>query len=173
MFPVVVGGILSGREIRRLILEQKIIEEYLDLDIQLAPNGFDLSLREIHSFTSSGYVDFSNAKRSLSSTVKLNPKNGVYSLKPGSYKVVFNEVLRLPNDVVALGFPRSSLLRCGVTVHCAVFDAGYYGRSESLLFVGNSHGFTLEKNARIVQLVLFRLSEPSEGYKGRYLGENT
>lgn len=163
---------LSGQEIRRLISECGLVKEYLDLDVQVTSNGFDLSLKEIYSFRNPGRVDFSNAKRVLSEAVKVEPENSVYFLKPGAYKVVYNEVLCLPNDIIALGFPRSSLLRCGVTVHCAVFDAGYYGRSESLMIVGNPHGFFLEKNARIVQLVFFRLEKPSEGYKGQYLGEN-
>jgi dUTP pyrophosphatase len=49
------------------------------------------------------------------------------------------------------------LLRCGVTVNTAVWDAGYSGRSESLLVVYQPEGFDLQKNARIVQLVFFQL----------------
>ncbi|MBS7246694.1 MAG: deoxyuridine 5'-triphosphate nucleotidohydrolase [Candidatus Jordarchaeales archaeon] len=163
---------LSGHEVRKLILEHSLVSDYLDLNVQVTSNGFDLSLRDVYSFNGPGRVDFSNAGRLIPDAVKLNPEGNVYSLKPGAYKVVFNEVLNLPRDIFALGFPRSSLLRCGVTVHCAVFDAGYHGRSESLMTVSNPYGFILEKNARIVQLVFFRLSEPSEGYKGKYLGEN-
>ncbi|MBS7287526.1 MAG: deoxyuridine 5'-triphosphate nucleotidohydrolase [Candidatus Freyarchaeota archaeon] len=166
------GGALSGSEIRKLILEHGLVKEYVNLDVQLTSNGFDLSLREVHSFNGPGRVDFSNVNRIIPDTVKLEPKGGAYFLKPGMYKVVFNEVLNLPNDVIALGFPRSSFLRCGATVCCAVFDAGYHGRSESLMIIGNPHGFFLEKNARIVQLAFFRLEEPSEGYRGQYLGEN-
>ncbi len=163
---------LSGSEVRKLILEHGLVREYLDLNVQLTPNGFDLSLRDVYSFNYLGRIDFSNANRMIPDAVKLDFEGDVYFLKPGVYKVVFNEVLNLPRDLFALGFPRSSLLRCGVTIYCAVFDAGYHGRSESLMMVGNPHGFILEKNARIVQLVFFRLEEPTEGYKGQYLGEN-
>ncbi|HLB27762.1 MAG TPA: deoxyuridine 5'-triphosphate nucleotidohydrolase, partial [Dehalococcoidales bacterium] len=71
-----------------------------------------------------------------------------------------------------LGRPRSSLLRCGVTVNTAVWDAGYSGRSQSLLVVYNPLGFRLQKDARVVQLVFFRLTGETEGYKGAYQGEN-
>ena len=73
---------------------------------------------------------------------------------------------------MALATPRSSLLRCGVTVNTAVWDTGYSGRSQSLLVVYNPRGIRLEKNARIVQLVFFTLDRETEGYRGAYQGEN-
>ena len=97
---------------------------------------------------------------------------GFLTLAPGSYIVTYNEIVHLPADVMALGRPRSSLLRSGVAVHNAVWDAGYHGRSQSLLVVYNPQGFRLQKNARIVQLVFLRLSEPTRGYQGTYQGEN-
>jgi dUTP pyrophosphatase len=74
---------------------------------------------------------------------------------------------------MALGRPRSSLGRCGATIHTAVWDAGYRGRSTSLLVVSNPHGFAVERDARVMQLVFFSLARPaSEGYAGAYQGEN-
>ena len=71
-------------------------------------------------------------------------------------------------DCGGLCFPRSSLLRMGVHVPTAVWDAGYAGRGEGLLEVGNPHGVRLQRGARIVQLVLFRLTEAARaGYAGQ------
>ena len=87
--------------------------------------------------------------------------------------VVFNEVVHLPLDLMALGRPRSSLLRSGVAMHTAVWDAGYRGRSQALLTVYNPEGFRVQQNAGLMQLVFFRLAQPVvEGYQGRFLGEN-
>jgi dUTP pyrophosphatase len=73
---------------------------------------------------------------------------------------------------MALARPRSSLLRCGVTIETAVWDAGYSGRSQALLVVHNPSGFHLQKNARVLQLVFFRLTGETEGYQGKYQREN-
>ncbi len=74
---------------------------------------------------------------------------------------------------MALARPRSSLLRCGVSVHTAVWDAGYSGRSQSLMVVYNPQGFKIHKNSRFMQLVFFYLNgEVTEGYKGIFQGEN-
>ncbi len=97
---------------------------------------------------------------------------GFIHLAPGIYSVTFNEVVHLPENIMALATPRSSLLRCGVTVNTAVWDAGYSGRSQSLLVVYNPQGFKLQRNARIIQLVFFRLQNQAEGYKGTYQNEN-
>ena len=78
----------------------------------------------------------------------------------------------MPKNIMALGRPRSSLLRCGVTIGTAVWDADYEGRSQSLMVVYNSRGFCVQRNARIMQLVFLELTGETEGYNGVYQGEN-
>jgi dUTP pyrophosphatase len=73
---------------------------------------------------------------------------------------------------MALARPRSSLLRCGVNIGTAVWDAGYSGRSQSLMQVLNAKGFRLQKNARVAQLVFMTLTAETEGYSGKYQNEN-
>ena len=82
---------------------------------------------------------------------------GWVHLAAGTYGVRYGEWVALPNDAGGLCFPRSSLLRMGVHVPTAVWDAGYAGRGEGLLVVSNPHGVRLERGARIVQLVMFSL----------------
>ena len=113
-------------------------------------------------------------QRELSSTEVIGfDSRGWIELDPGPYLITFNEVVNLPLDVIALGRPRSSLLRSGVSIHTAVWDAGYKGRSQALLVVQNHLGYRLQRDARVAQLVFFRLSTPaSQGYQGRFWGEN-
>jgi dUTP pyrophosphatase len=104
--------------------------------------------------------------------LQINPDEGLL-LRPGPYLVTFNEIVNLPLDLMALAKPRSSLLRCGVAVHNAVWDAGYRGRSQALLVVYNPHGFTVYPKARLIQLVFFKLAKrPDRGYSGRFQSEN-
>jgi len=100
-------------------------------------------------------------------------KDGWWDLHRGAYVITYQEKLNLPTDIMALARPRSTLLRSGVAIHTAVWDAGYSGRGEGLLSVLNARGYRLQRGARVLQLVFFRLSSPTaEGYKGRYHGEN-
>ncbi len=168
------AAVLSGQDIRGLLkLEPPLIEGYINLDEQLQPNGFDFTLRDIALLQSPGKLATSNSQRQVSGLAPLVFDGlGFIELVPGIYSITFNEIVHLPGDVMALATPRSSLLRCGVTIHTAVWDAGYSGRSQSLMVVYNTHGFRLQKNARILQLVFFRLTRETDGYQGTYQGEN-
>jgi dUTP pyrophosphatase len=170
------GPCALGREaLRRLILsDPPLLTDWLDLEQQLQPNGVDLTLKEIGVYEGAGVVARDNAGRRLPEVRPLAfGEDGFLDLAPGPYQIVYNEVVDLPLDLMALGRPRSSLGRCGVTIHSAVWDAGYRGRSTSLLVVANPAGFRLERNARVLQLVFFGLGETvGEGYRGAYQGEN-
>ena len=168
-------GVLSREQLRaRLTGSDPLITDWLDLEAQLQPNGFDLTLREVSRLAGPGAIAVDNASRTLPPLEPLPfGADGFLDLSPGPYHILYNEVVHLPTDLMALGRPRSSLGRCGVAIHTAVWDAGYEGRSTSLLVVANPHGFRVERNARVMQLVFFGLATAAaEGYRGAYQGEN-
>jgi dUTP pyrophosphatase len=166
--------VLSKTDIQRLIRAvPPLVENYLDLESQLQPNGIDVTVRDIARLQSSGTIAVDNANRQLSSLTPLEfDRQGYVDLTSGPYLITLNEIVNLPNNVMALSRPRSSLLRCGVTIETAVWDAGYSGRSQSLLVVHNSSGFRLQRNSRVLQLIFFFLTGETEGYKGKYQREN-
>jgi len=173
--PATRPGVLGREELRRRFDGPRpLVSGWLDLEQQLQPNGIDLSLREAGRFDGGGVLAAENAGRRLPAVVPLEfDPGGFLELGPGPYQVVFNEVVDLPNDLMALGRPRSSLCRCGVQLHTAVWDAGYRGRSTALLVVANPAGFRLQRGARLLQLVFFPLGHAvADGYDGVYLGEN-
>jgi dUTP pyrophosphatase len=173
--PGGLGGALGREELlQRILGDSPLLSDYLSLDEQLQPNGFDLSVGQINELVGRGTLGVSNADRVLpESREHLFDDAGWLDLGPGTFQVVFNEVVNLPNDLMALGRPRSSLCRCGVTLGTAVWDAGYRGRSTSLMIVANPAGFRIARNARLLQLVFFTLSNATaRGYDGVYQGEN-
>jgi len=140
---------------------------------QMQPCGIDMTLKEVHELLDAGEIDFDNSKRKISASRKLEFAEGKLHLVQGCYKIIYNEYVSVPLDACAFGFPRSSLLRCGADVRCAVWDPGYHGRSESLLVVNSAHGITLHKDAKVCQLVFARLESAAHaGYEGKYKGEN-
>ena len=167
-------AILSRQDIYRLLEQQPpLIEGHIDLEEQVQSNGFDITLREIAMLQSPGKIAVANSQRLVSDLAPLAFDGlGFIELMPGAYLITFNEIVHLPNNVMALARPRSSLLRCGVTVHNAVWDAGYSGRSQALMVVYNPQGFRIQRNARVVQLVFLQLTQETEGYQGAYQGEN-
>ena len=167
-------AVLSDSEIRRLLKQKPpLVEDYIDLEAQGQANGFELTLRDVAVIQSAGRIAVDNSQRVISGVSPLVFDGlGDIELIPGTYLITYNEIVHLPKNLIALGRPRSSLLRCGVTIGTAVWDAGYEGRSQSLLVVYNTRGIRLQKNARLIQLVFFELTGESEGYNGVYQGEN-
>ena len=166
---------LNRQEIQELIKEKGLITDYLNLDIQLTPNGFDLTAGSVFEFVSSGALDFSNKERVIPQAKEVLPekkdpqdKFGWWNLKKGAYKIRTNEAFNLLNDLVVIASPRSSLLRMGAFTQTAVWDAGFKGKSEFILVVENSQGLRLKQNARIIQAMFIRINETNFGYQGIY-----
>ena len=166
--------VLTKWDIHRLLKQEPpLIEGYVNLEEQVQSNGFDLTLREVALLQSSGRIAVADNQRLVSDLAPLVFDGlGFIDLMAGAYIITYNEIVHLPQNVIALAAPRSSLLRCGVMINTAVWDAGYSGRSQSLMVVYNPQGFRLQRNARIVQLVFLKLTQETEGYHGVYQGEN-
>ena len=167
-------AVLSKQDIHRLLQpEPPLIEGYINLEEQVQPNGFDLTLREVALLQSLGKIAVNDSHRLVSDLAPLVFDGlGFIDLMAGAYIITYNEIVHLPKNIIALATPRSSLLRCGVTVNTAVWDAGYSGRSQSLMIVYNPQGLRLQRNARIVQLIFLELTQETEGYQGVYQREN-
>ena len=168
------NGVLSRKDIKRLIQQNpSLIEGYIDLEQQLQPNGFDITFREVAMMENMGQIGIDNAQRQLPDLVPLVfDHQGFIELIPGNYIITYNEIVHIPTNLMALARPRSSLLRCGISIGTAVWDAGYSGRSQSLMLVYNSRCFRVQQNARVAQLVFMTLTGQTGSYAGKYQNEN-
>jgi len=136
---------------------------------QVQPNGVDLSLDQLWRVVEPGALGVADVDRHLPERAPVPfGDDGWATLAPGAYVARFAETVSMPTDRAGLAFPRSSLLRMGVHVPTAVWDAGYSGRGETVLVVASPHGVRLQRGARIAQLVVFQLTRETEGYTGRY-----
>ena len=169
-------GILSKRELlERLRAAPPLVEHMLNPDLQVQGNGVELTVKEVARFKSKGAIALDNRERVLAETepLRFDAEDYVH-LEPGPHLVTYSERVNVPRDLVAIGRPRSSLMRSGATIESAVWDAGYSGRGQGLLVVFNPHGLDLKEGARVIQLVFYRLSEEVlEGYGGIYQNEGT
>ncbi len=166
------NAMLNSNDIRQMIEKNGVISDFINLEKQIQPSGFDLSLKEVYHYENSGAVDFSNEERVIAKTKEIKPdSNGWYKLKEGCYTVIYNEIVKIPLDIVVIARPRSTMLRNGATVETAVWDPGYQGRSSSLLIIYNPFGLRIKENARIAQLIFYNIDFVEKGYSGIYQRE--
>lgn len=166
---------LNKNEIEGLIKESGLVSGYIDLETQLTPNGFDMTVEKIYEYAGEGALDFSNKERKLpdekeTAVKKKNEadKFGWWQLKKGAYKIKTNETVKLPNDLIAIAFTRSSLLRMGAFTQNGVWDAGFCGKSEFILVVENPMGIKIKQNARVIQLLFCKVNKSEHFYQGIY-----
>ncbi|MCS7050185.1 MAG: deoxyuridine 5'-triphosphate nucleotidohydrolase [Thermomicrobium sp.] len=167
-------GVLSREQLAALLAsEPPLVRDLPVPEEQIQPHGIDLTVAAISRFGGQGQIGAQDAERRLPEFEPVEPDTaGWWELSPGPYLVRFTETVSLPPDCMAYARPRSSLLRCGVALHTAVWDAGYRGQGVALLVVYNPAGFRLRRWARVAQLVFHRLEQPvTEGYRGIYQGE--
>jgi dUTP pyrophosphatase len=135
----------------------------------VTPPGYDFSVSAV--FT---YVDFGGLwkdRKSVPEYEEMEAINDCYNLGPGPYMVRFAEMVEIPKNCMAIMHPRSTLLRCGVSLETAVWDAGYVGISSTLMVVHNPAGFLLAKGARVGHMTFHQLDRAVGGYSGSYQGE--
>ncbi|HUG55712.1 MAG TPA: deoxyuridine 5'-triphosphate nucleotidohydrolase [Candidatus Limnocylindrales bacterium] len=168
-------AVLSREELRAALAADPPLVEDVDERAQLQPNGIDLRIERVQRLTSPALLGAADSVREPAAREDLAADgDGWWDLHQGAYVIGYREKVNLPNGVMAFARPRSTLLRSGVAVHTAVWDAGYSGRGEGLLSVLNPRGYRVQRGARVVQLVFLRLgNEAAEGYRGKYQGEGS
>lgn len=166
--------VLTREEILELIEKEEMIQNYIDLELQLNDHGFDITVDKIYKLVGYSVIDFTNELRTLPRYEELSfEKTRIRDkeveavvLEPGCYVVEINEIVKLPRNICAVVLPRSSLIRSGIALHSALWDAGYHGKGRLMLSVHNSAIIT--ENARIGQMMFLTLNAEVEGYKGSY-----
>lgn len=86
------------------------------------------------------------------------------------YETVSNVWVEIPEGTAGLVVHRSSLNRNGVQVVSALWDAGFNGNLNAVLYVHNPNGIFIEKGARIAQFYLME-SQTLGLYEGQYQSE--
>lgn len=167
-------AILSDSEINELLLKTPpLISEFIDLEWQLQPAGFDMTVASVFRVVGQGTIrnTADNTKELESPNLRARleeiscDREDLFSLVSGSYVVGFNEVLCLPNDVLGIAFGRSTLIRYGASLISGLWDPGFRGKSKCGLVVHNSSGIRVGKNTSLLQMTFHRLTGTSQGFQ--------
>ena len=166
------AGAMTGKHILNEIASHGMITSTVNLDVQVQPAGFDLTVNRIETFASDGHIDFNNKRRRTATTRFVSlyhlATHDYYQLAPGAYKLSFNERIRVPINCITILQTRSSLLRSGASIHAGFGDPGFDGHYSVLLVVHNENGIEIEVNARVAQLVFLPVMSGATPYDGIY-----
>lgn len=157
--------ILSDKDFESEVVEHNIVEPFIVDNLQ--PCSLDLTLGDKLLIPTSGreYTIHEEVK-----TFEVGVDD--YKLQSGDFVLASTaEWVNIPAHLVGEVTGRSSIARMGLEVHLTAgwIDAGFKGNI-TLEIVNNSDNvIQLKEDARIAQLVLYRLSSPVEQeYNGKY-----
>lgn len=120
--------------------------------------GVDLTVKKIYYPVNYNKVFARICKDEVHSEIEwkeLDPEKGEpFELIPGFYSVVFDQGVKIPNNLNGVIHTRSSLLRHGCNCEGGRYDSGYVSDNlGSMLFV--QARIQIEKHAPIAQFVLY------------------
>ena len=114
-----------------------------------------------------GFVEFAKNTQVQQVGIDLTIAETV-ELEHCEHKLVrVNEVVRVPHDLFALIFSRSTFNRQGVLITATVFEPGWKGIPVLSIFNFSGSRFTIPKNTRIAQIIFFK-ANPASVYNGQY-----
>ncbi|VVB52383.1 Deoxyuridine 5'-triphosphate nucleotidohydrolase [uncultured archaeon] len=156
---------LGRSEILRLIKDENLLSDWDEK--ALGGSGYDLRAGRFYRLKSSSFLGVSSRK-----TPQVEEIFGdKLVLAPDEYVLVESvESVKMPAGVAARILPRSSLFRCGCMLYTALVDPGFTGTLTMGLKNECAHEFTLERGARVAQIVFEKVEGTTTLYAGKYQG---
>jgi len=157
--------ILGKDEILERVKKSKLIEGFDESCLGGA--GYDLRVAKFYS--ASGQTYLGKDERKLPDIQEI-PEDTLL-MKPDEYVLVETiEKVNMPADIAARVLNRSSVFRCGASTFNALVDPGYKGALTFGLKNISDHDFSIQRGAKIAQIVFEEVKGGTELYKGRYQG---
>ncbi|MGL6298393.1 MAG: dCTP deaminase [Methanobacteriaceae archaeon] len=178
-------AILSDVDIKKYLKEGKIIIDPIeDEDKQIQPSSVDLRIgTEFKSFkiVRKPFIDPKDQVDMDSYMDSEHIGDGdAFIIHPGEFALATtNEVVKLPNDLVARVEGRSSMGRLGITMHVTAgfIDPGFHGKITLEISNIGKMPVALYPGQRVCQIVFETMTSPSEvpyGHPSRgskYMGQ--
>ncbi|MBI5060898.1 MAG: hypothetical protein HZB67_01145 [Candidatus Aenigmarchaeota archaeon] len=168
--------VIGTTELLRLVKERKLVEGLSRRELENPEGtGFDLRVGSMYSLHD-GDAYLGEAERYTAGVEELaryEPgKKRVFELQPGQFILVKTiEKINLPEDIVAIFRPRSTLCRSGISLHTATANPGYCGCLTFGMNNTSKNPLKIELGARFVHILFFHIDGGiHSAYRGQWQG---
>lgn len=170
--------ILGVEKLLKLVAERKLVEALSQRELTNPEGaGFDFRVGKVYEVgKNGGFLGINKRKTADLSLIAEYEENKIkqITIKPGMYYVVTTvEKVNLPDNILTLCVPRSTLYRSGVTVYSGNGMPGYHGEfSVGMVNVGGVD-FTMEMGARFMHVIFYEIKGKTNVYRGQWQGGRT
>ena len=166
--------ILGVKELLKLVEEKKIVENLCERELKNPEGaGFDIRIGELYQAEGRGFLGI---KERETPEVKLiakydedNPEKVL--LRPKTYYLMKTlETFNIPDNLLAIFTPRSTLYRSGLYIFGGQSSPGYSGGLTTGIYNFRDEEFELEMGSRVLHIMFFEIKGESSLYRGQWQG---
>lgn len=164
--------IVGIKKLLKLVKEKKLVENLAERELRNPEGaGFDVRVGGVYKTEGEGFLGIDERKTPEGELVASFPEQKEYILEPNEYVLIKTiEKVNLPENLVMLNFPRSTLYRCGILFLATQTAPGYRGNLVYGLKNLGGNPFKLELGARIAHIMFYEVQGRGNKYKGQWQG---
>jgi len=166
--------ILGTENLLKLVKEKNLVKNLSQRELTNPEGaGFDLRIGELYTLGGKGFLT-----QEIRETPKVKllakfdpnfPKK--VTLKPKIYYLMKTiEELNMPENLLALFTPRSTLYRSGIYIFGGQTAPGYKGSLTMGIYNFRDEDFQLEMGSRVLHIMFFEIKGKSNLYHGQWQG---
>ena len=165
---------LGVDKLAKLVDSKKLVEELSERELTNPEGcGYDLRLSEVYKIKGDGFLGITERETcKITSIAKYNhKKTSSVTIKPGDFYLVKTiEKVNMPDNLVGIFKPRTTLQRMGLFLRTAQVSPGYSGELTFALTNVGPSTIKLELGARIVHLMFAKIDGKTALYRGQWQG---
>ncbi|MDP4007089.1 MAG: hypothetical protein Q8P55_00640 [bacterium] len=164
--------VLGIKELHRLVKEQNLVTNLSERELENPEGaGFDLRIGELYEISGQGFLGVTEretpemklvAKYEEGKTIEIQLKPNVY------YLMKTMEDVNMPENLLAIMTPRSTLFRSGVYIFGGQVPPGYKGGLNMGIYNYRNTDFRLEIGSRVVHIMFFEVKGEGNLYRGQW-----
>jgi deoxycytidine triphosphate deaminase len=166
--------ILGVKKLLELVEKKKLVDNLSERELKNPEGaGFDLRIGELYEISGNGFLGVEErATPEMKLLAKYDEKNTIkIALQPHTYYTMKTiESVNMPDDILAIMTPRSTLFRSGVYIFGGQTPPGYKGELTMGICNFRDEIFELEMGARVVHIMFFQVEGESNLYRGQWQG---
>lgn len=166
--------ILGVEKLLKLVKEKKLIKNLSERELKNPEGaGFDLRIGELYRVEGEGFL---GVKERETPDIKLTAKYDIKKskkifLEPKTYYLMKTvEKLNMPENLLAIFTPRSTIYRSGVYIFGGQTAPGYQGELTTGIYNFRDEKFELEMGARVIHIMFFEIKGKTNLYRGQWQG---
>jgi len=166
--------ILGVKKLLELVKKKKLVENLSERELKNPEGaGFDIRIGELYEVKGKGFLGVEERETpeiKLVAKYKKDKSQKVTLLPRTYYLMKTIEKLSMPDNLLALFTPRSTLYRSGVYIFGGQTAPGYKGELTTGIYNFRDKGFKLEMGSRVIHIMFFEVKGKSNLYRGQWQG---